>query len=118
VSARSPVPIEAAQLARELRQKRRRRSGLKNNAAVGRWRPWPEIADEVARQGLGRFAPADLAEAVAGMPLEGHELAPRSAGELEQLEAGWRAGWDEEFPGEPWPGRFEAQRRIRAKHGL
>ena len=48
MSASSPIPLEAAQLARELRQKRRRRSGLKNNAAVGRWRPWPEIADEVA----------------------------------------------------------------------
>lgn len=112
------IPLEAAQLARELRTKRRRRSGLKNNAAVGRWRPWPEIADEVARQGLGRFDPRDLAEAAGLLSLEGHALAPRSPQERDQLERGWREGWDAEFPGEPWPGQEEAQRRIRAKAGF
>ncbi len=113
-----PIPAAAAELARELRQKRRRRAGLKNVRAVGRWRPWPEIADEVARQGLGRFDPQDLADAVARLPLEGHELAPRSPAELERLEAGWRQGWAQEFPGEEWPGLAEAQRRMRAKAGF
>ncbi len=109
--ASTPIPLEAAQLARELRQKHRRPSGR-------RWRPWAEIADEVARQGLGRFPPGDLADAVSRLALEGHALAPRSAAELEGLERSWRAGWEEEFPGEPWPGREEAQRRIRNKAGF
>jgi hypothetical protein len=107
---------EAAELARELRRRRRTRTGLKGVRATMRWRPWPEIADELARQGHGRHAPQDVADAVARLPLEGHELAPPPAAELAQLEEGWRAGWLEEFPGEPWPGRAEAQRRIRAKN--
>lgn len=115
---KEPIPQEAAQLARELRTKRRTRSELNNVRAVERFRPWAEIADEVARQGLGRFDPRDLAEAVGRLPLEGHQAAPRSAQELAQLEAGWRDGWAQEFPGEPWPGLAEAQRRIRAKAGF
>ena len=113
-----PIPLEAAQLARELRTKRRTRSELHNVRAVDRFRPWAEIADEVARQGLGRFNPRDLAEAVGLLPLEQHQEAPRSAQEIAQLEAGWRQGWAEEFPGETWPGLGEAQRRIRGKNGL
>ena len=32
-----------------------------------------------------------------------------------EQEASWRAGWAEEFPGEPYPGMLDAQRRIRDK---
>lgn len=99
----------AAELARELRAQRRTRSGR-------RWRPWPEIAEELERRGLGRWDPRELSEAVARLPIEGHALAPRSAEELAELERGWRAGWAAEFPGEPWPGLEEAQRRTRAKN--
>lgn len=105
------VPRQAAELARELRQKRRTRSGL-------RCRAWPEVADELERQGFGRFDVVDLADAVSRLPLESHALAPRSPEELARLEAGWREGWAEEFPDEPWPGLAEAQRRIRAKAGF
>ncbi len=118
MSARTPIPPPAAELARELRTKRRTRSELNNVRAVERFRPWTQIADEVARQGLGRFDPSDLAEAVGRLPMEGHQQAPRSAQELAQLEGGWREGWAEEFPGEPWPGLADAQRRIRAKAGF
>jgi len=112
------VPREAAQLARELRRKRRRRSGLKHVRALERWRPWTEIAQELERQGFGRFSAEDVAQAVAALPLEAHPEGPRSAQELAQLEAGFRDGWAQEFPGEPWPGLAEARRRIRAKAGF
>lgn len=108
---RADVPREAAALARELRRKRRTRAGA-------RWQSWETIAAEVERQGLGRYQPRDLAEAVSLLPVEGHPLAPRSPAELAQLEAGWREGWAREFPGEPWPGLAEAQRRTRAKAGF
>lgn len=114
---KAPIPPQALEVARELReQKRRTRSGLNNVPAVKRRRPWPEIADELARQGYGRHDPRELAEAVGRMPLETHPEAPAPAAELERLEASWRAGWAEEFPGEPWPGVSEARRRIRLKY--
>lgn len=109
--AKPQLPREAAELARELRRQRRTRSGL-------RFRPWPQVADELERQGFGRWDAVDLADAVSRLPLEGHALAPRSAAELARLEEGWRQGWAEEFPGEDWPGLAEAQRRIRAKAGF
>lgn len=111
------ISREAAALALELRtQKRRTRSGLKNVRAVLRFRPWPEVADELARQGYGRHNPRDLADAVGRLELEAHPEARTSPEDLERLEASWRAGWDEEFPGEPWPGVSEARRRIRLKY--
>lgn len=111
------IPLEALQLALELRtQKRRTRSGLKNVPAVMRPRPWPEVADELARQGYGRHDPRELAEAVGRLPLDAHPEAPAPAAELEALEQSWRAGWAEEFPGEEWPGLSEARRRIRLKY--
>lgn len=109
------ISREAAQLALELRTKRRGRSGLKNVEAVKRWRPWTEIADELARQGHGRHDPRELADAVGRLPLEEHPEAPAPRLELERLEASWRQGWAEEFPGEEWPGLDVARRRIREK---
>lgn len=35
--------------------------------------------------------------------------------ELLELDRGWRQGWAQEFPLEPYPGLVEARRRIRAK---
>jgi hypothetical protein len=111
------ISLEAARLALELRtQKRRTRSGLKNVPAVARFRPWPEVADELARQGYGRHNPRDVADAAGRLPLETHPEAPTPAAELEALEGSWRKGWAEEFPGEPWPGLSEARRRIRLKY--
>lgn len=109
------ISREAAELARELRQKRRTRAELKNVRSVERFRPWQEIADELARQGHGRHSARAVAEAVGSLPIEGHQLAPAPAAELERLEASWRQGWAEEFPGEPWPGLEDARRRIRLK---
>jgi hypothetical protein len=105
------VTRSAAELARELRQRRRTRAGR-------RWRPWKEIAGELERQGHGRHAPDDVRDAVARLPLETHPAAPAPAEDLERLEAGWREGWAEEFPGEAWPGLDEARRRIRVKAGF
>lgn len=38
-----------------------------------------------------------------------------SDAELLELDRGWREGWAQEFPGEPYPGLVEARRRIREK---
>ena len=111
------ISAQAAQLALEFRtQKRRTRSGLKNVPAVRRFRPWPEVADELARQGFGRHNPRELADVVGRLAVAAHPEAPASHDDLERLEVSWRAGWDEEFPGEPWPGVLEARRRIRLKY--
>lgn len=104
----TPIPRAAAELARELRAPRRTRSGRRS-------RPWPEVLDELRRRGYGRVDLVELQHAVSGLPLEGHALAGVNAAELEQLERGWRDGWAEEFPGEPWPGLEDARRRIRAR---
>lgn len=103
------IPDAAARRAGELRASRRTRSGL-------RMRPWREIADILELEGHGSFAPDALADAVAGLPLEEHPLAATSPELWRAHEASWRRGFDEEFPGEPWPGLAEARRRIREKH--
>lgn len=106
--ARPPIPQAAAELARELRVKRRTRSGE-------RFTPWDQIADEVARQGHGRFGAQDLAAAAENLPLESHPLARLNERMQQALEDGWREGWQEEFPGEPWPGMEAARARIKQR---
>jgi len=102
------VPLEVALAAREMRTRRRTRSG-------SRWRPWPQIADEIARLGLGRFDPVDLGHAVARLPIEAHPAAPPPAAELARVTESFRRGWAEEFPGVAWPGLEEARRQLRAR---
>lgn len=102
------VPPDAIAAARELRTKRRTRAGV-------RWRPWVEIADELARRGLGRFDPTTLAEACGNAAAAAHPLAPLLDADRERLERSWREGFAVEFPGEPWPGLRLAQERIRTK---
>ena len=102
-----PVPAAVARQARYLRQARRTRSGM-------RARPWSEIADELARQGYGRWQPADLSQAVeAHLAIDAHPLAPLPKREQSRIEQTWRDGWAAEFPGEPWPGLEAAQRKLR-----
>jgi len=102
------IPREVAERARELHQRRRTNAGR-------RFKPWAQVADEIRAEGLGKWPPADLADAVRRLPIEGHELAPNPA-EYSKLEKGWREGWAAEFPGEDWPGLEEARRRIRQKN--
>lgn len=105
------VPPNVAGRARELRTLRRTRSGR-------RWRPWQEIADQLALEGLGRWSPADLSQAADTLPADEHPLAPMSDDVAAELEQGWRDGWNQCFPGEAWPGLEEAQRRIREAQGI
>ena len=95
--------------ARDLRVPRRTRSGLRN-------RPWATIAHMLKLEGLGRWSAADLARAVASLPLGGHALAPAPRATQVRLEQSWREAWQHEFPDQPWPGLGEAQRHLRAKH--
>jgi hypothetical protein len=78
-----------------------------------RERPWQQIADMLRLEGLGKHTPMDVADAVAGLPLEDHHLAPVSDATATALEESWRQGWAEEFPAEPWPGLPTARRRLR-----
>lgn len=105
-----PVPPKVALEALELRQPRRTASGYP------RPRPWPLIADEMARRGHGRFTPGDLAAAVGALPLQDHPLAPLPRAEVDRLEGHLRAAWQAEFPRAEYPGHAEAQRRLRAHH--
>ena len=105
------LTLEAAKRARELRLPRRTRSG-------SRERPWQQIADTLRLEGFGKHTPLDVADAVAGLPLEEHHLAPPSADVAAALERSWREGWAAEFPGEAWPGLEPAQKRLRAKQVL
>jgi hypothetical protein len=101
------VPTLAARAALELRAvKRRTRSGL-------RFTPWRQIAEELARRGLGRYLPSDVADAVRALPVELHPEAGLPPGALTVMEEGWRRGWALEHPSEPFPGMREAQRRAR-----
>lgn len=36
--------------------------------------------------------------------------------EQRRVEASWRQGWEEMFPGKPWPGLKEAMAKVRAEH--
>lgn len=103
------VPAPIATRARELRTQRRTRSGA-------RWRPWSEIADELERQGHGRFDPTEIARAVLALPADRHPDAPMLEWDAQTIEHSFRAAWADEFPGEPWPGLAEAQRRFRDRH--
>lgn len=100
------VPQNVARRARELRTPHRTRSGR-------RLRSWVDIADALAMEGLGRWKPADLSQAADTLPAEEHPLARLRDADAAELEWGWREGWAEYFPREPWPGLAEAQRRIR-----
>lgn len=102
------VPLKVARVARELRTPRRTASGLRE-------RPWVEIADEVLRQGLGKYDPGEIADAVAALGVEEHPLHHRSPEELARLEQSFRDGWAADFPDEPWPGLDEARRRLRER---
>jgi hypothetical protein len=66
-------------------------------------------------EGYGKHTPVDVADAVAGLPLEDHHLAPVSTATATALEESWRQGWAEEFPTQPWPGLADARRRLREK---
>ncbi len=101
------VPREVAERARELRQPRRTGSGVRD-------KPWRQVADELRAEDRGNWQPEDLADAVNRLPIESHPLAPNPA-EYSKVEASWRQGFAEEFPGEEWPGLEEAKRRIREK---
>lgn len=104
-----PVPTPVALRARELRDRRRTRSGT-------RFRPWREIADMLSFEGFGAFVPSELAAAVSALPIDTHPTAPADAATISAREADWRKGWAEEFTDKPWPGLAEAQRQIRKKH--
>jgi hypothetical protein len=100
------VPVDVARRAQVLRWRHRRtRSGV-------RLTPWPIVRDELARQGLGRWPVPQLVQAVLGLPVEEHPVAPLEPGELERLERSWRAGWELERPGQPWPGLEVAKREL------
>jgi hypothetical protein len=105
------IPRNVAERARELRQKRRTRSGLKGVRAIERWKPWAQVRHELAAEGLGSWPADDLAEAVQLLPLS--KPNEPTAQEHAQVERSWREGWAADFPGEPWPGLDEARRRLR-----
>ena len=104
------VELEDARYARDRRsEKRRTNSGQRAT-------PWEQIVDELVAMGRPKYSTLDLQDAVSRIPIEDHPDAPKSAAEMSALEAGWRKGWAEEFPGEAWPGLDEARKRIRAKN--
>jgi hypothetical protein len=105
------IPRNVAERARQLRQKRRTRTGLKGVRAVERWKPWAQVRAELAAEGLGSWPAEQLVDAVARLPLA-HPNEP-TAQEHDQVERSWRDGWAADFPGEPWPGLAEARRRLK-----
>lgn len=78
---------EAAERARELRRTRRTRSG-------SRARAFQDIADILRLEGRGKHTPLDVADAIAGLPLEDHELAPPSDAAAAELRAVMAPGMD------------------------
>jgi hypothetical protein len=105
------IPLNVAERARQLREKRRTRSGLKGVPALLRWKPWAQVRHELAAEGLGSWPADDLADAVQRLPLA-HRDQPTDQ-EQTQVDRSWREGWAADFPGEPWPGLDEARRRLR-----
>ena len=109
----SEIPAAALELALRVRAQKRRRG----NGTIGP-PSWDHVARELARAGYGRLVPynaTDVAAACATVPIELHPAAPPPEEQLRAVDDSWREGWREEFPGEPWPGRAEAIRRLRER---
>jgi hypothetical protein len=102
---RDPVTMAAAELARELRHPRRTRAGIRPKS-------WEQIADELVLAGHPPYHPDDLRDAVPLVPLQ----SDAEAAERERVTESFRAAWEEEFPGEEWPGLEAATRRLRLKN--
>jgi hypothetical protein len=105
------VALEDARYARDRRAQKRR-----TNSGYDRPIPWDQIIDELMTRGRPEYSALDLQDAVSRLPLEDHPDAPTPAAAMSKIEAGFRTAWSEEFPGQPWPGLHEAQRKIREKN--
>jgi hypothetical protein len=105
-----PIPLDVVELACHLREVTHRgRNG------TPRPRSWQWVSDELRRRKKGIYAAADLARAVAAIPVQMHPRAGLRSEEMKRIEESWRRGWAENFPGEKYPGLLEAQRRIASR---